>query len=90
VAGIFAEPQHPYTLGLMGSMPAISGRQGRLLTVPGAVPSPDEMPEGCRFATRCPFVADACRTQRPDLLRDNHGHAVACLRAPLETMVAAQ
>jgi oligopeptide/dipeptide ABC transporter ATP-binding protein len=90
VAGIFEEPQHPYTLGLMGSMPAITGRQGRLLTVPGSVPPPDAMPPGCRFATRCPFVTEACQTVRPDLTVDAHGHAVACLRAPLETMVAAQ
>ncbi|MFO8127443.1 ABC transporter ATP-binding protein [Yoonia sp.] len=90
VAGIFEEPQHPYTLGLMGSMPAITGRQGRLLTVPGSVPSPDAMPPGCRFATRCPFMVDACQMQRPDLTADAQGHAVACLRAPLETMVAAQ
>lgn len=90
VAGIFEEPQHPYTLGLMGSMPAIAGRQGRLLTVPGSVPPPDAMPTGCRFATRCPFVTESCHTVRPDLTTDTHGHAVACLRAPLETMVTAQ
>jgi oligopeptide/dipeptide ABC transporter ATP-binding protein len=90
VAGIFEEPQHPYTLGLMGSMPAITGRQGRLLTVPGSVPPPDAMPPGCRFATRCPFVTQTCETVRPDLTTDKSGHAVACLRAPLETMVAAQ
>jgi oligopeptide/dipeptide ABC transporter ATP-binding protein len=61
VGRIFDEPQHPYTLGLMGSMPAIAGRQGRLMTIPGSVPSPEAMPAGCRFATRCPFVIGACR-----------------------------
>jgi peptide/nickel transport system ATP-binding protein len=90
VGRIFAEPQHPYTLGLMGSMPAIAGRQGRLMTIPGAVPAPEAMPAGCRFATRCPFVLEACRTTRPALIPDGQGQSVACLRAPLETMVAAQ
>jgi oligopeptide/dipeptide ABC transporter ATP-binding protein len=90
VGQIFAEPQHPYTLGLMGSMPAIAGRQGRLMTIPGAVPAPEAMPAGCRFATRCPFVIEACRTTRPDLIADGKGQSVACLRAPLETMVAAE
>jgi oligopeptide/dipeptide ABC transporter ATP-binding protein len=90
VARIFDAPQHPYTLGLMGSMPAIAGRQGRLMTIPGAVPAPDAMPAGCRFATRCPFVIEACQNARPDLIMDADGQAVACLRAPLERMVAAE
>lgn len=90
VGRIFDEPQNPYTLGLMGSMPAIAGRQGRLLTIPGAVPAPDAMPEGCRFATRCPFVVPACSTTRPDLVGIGFGQSVACLRAPLESMVAAE
>ncbi|HSF62848.1 MAG TPA: ABC transporter ATP-binding protein [Paracoccaceae bacterium] len=88
VAQIFNEPQHPYTLGLMGSMPALSGRQGRLMTIPGSVPLPADMPAGCRFASRCPFALDACRAQRPPLVGDAHGHAHACLRAPLEDHVA--
>lgn len=90
VGRIFDEPQHPYTLGLMGSMPAIAGRQGRLLTIPGSVPSPDAMPAGCRFATRCPFVIPACSATRPELVADKSGQAVACLRAPLQAMVAAE
>ncbi|MDX5381514.1 MAG: ABC transporter ATP-binding protein [Rhodobacterales bacterium] len=89
VGRIFDEPQHPYTLGLMGSMPAIAGRQGRLLTIPGAVPLPASMPQGCRFASRCPFVQDACRSTRPDLSDMGGGQRVACLRAPLDTMVGA-
>ena len=90
VGQIFVEPQHPYTLGLMGSMPAIAGRQGRLMTIPGAVPAPEAMPAGCRFATRCPFVIEGCRTTRPALIADGRSQSVACLRAPLETMVAAE
>ncbi|MBK5926360.1 ABC transporter ATP-binding protein [Rhodobaculum claviforme] len=87
VAQIFNAPQHPYTLGLMGSMPAIAGRAGRLLTIPGAVPVPEAMPPGCRFASRCPFAIPACDAQVPPLVRGPDGHAHACLRAPLEDHV---
>ena len=56
-----------------------------LATVPGAVPSPAEMPQGCRFSTRCPFAVDKCRTEEPPLADLSPGHAVACpwiARAP--------
>ncbi|MGO4917291.1 ABC transporter ATP-binding protein [Pseudogemmobacter sp. W21_MBD1_M6] len=88
VAQIFDDPQHPYTLGLMGSMPAISGRQGRLLTIPGSVPGPDAMPPGCRFASRCPFADTGCDAGRPPLTNMTNGQRVACFRAPLERMAA--
>jgi len=88
VAAVFNDPQHPYTLGLMGSMPSVSGRQGRLLTIPGSVPAPEAMPPGCRFSTRCPFVQKACTLTRPALVSAAPGHAHACLRAPLEVNVA--
>ncbi|WP_209425422.1 ABC transporter ATP-binding protein [Pararhodobacter sp. SW119] len=84
VARIFNDPQHPYTLGLMGSMPAISGRQGRLITIPGSVPVPESMPPGCRFASRCPFASVECDAGRPPLLPDTGGGANACIKAPLE------
>lgn len=86
VAQIFNDPQHPYTLGLMGSMPAISGRQGRLLTIPGSVPGPEKMPPGCRFASRCPFADASCDAGRPPLKDVVGGQRVACFRAPLELM----
>ena len=85
---VFNDPQHPYTLGLMGSVPSVAGRQGRLLTIPGSVPPPDAMPPGCRFATRCPFVQDDCTRIRPALQATAPGHANACLRAPLEAAFA--
>ena len=85
---IFNDPQHPYTLGLMGSMPSVAGRMGRLLTIPGSVPSALAMPPGCRFATRCPFAAEACHSTRPPLVADAAGHAHACLRAPIEEIAA--
>jgi peptide/nickel transport system ATP-binding protein len=88
VERVFNDPQHPYTLGLMGSVPSVAGRQGRLLTIPGSVPPPDAMPPGCRFATRCPFVQDDCRRIRPALCATGEGHTNACLRAPLEAAFA--
>ncbi len=90
VAALFDDPQHPYTIGLMGSMPANGPRHGRLATIAGRVPTPAEMPAGCRFATRCPFVLPACREARPPLRDLTPGHAVACIRAPLEEHVAGQ
>jgi peptide/nickel transport system ATP-binding protein len=87
VAAIFEDPQHPYTIGLMGSMPALGRRGGRLATIPGTVPLPAEMPVGCRFSTRCPFVEDRCRVERPPLDVLAAGHRVACFRAPLESHV---
>ena len=55
-AEIFANPQHPYTIGLMGSVPRLHGPRSRLVTVPGIVPSVEAMPPGCRFSSRCHFA----------------------------------
>jgi peptide/nickel transport system ATP-binding protein len=87
VKTLFDDPQHPYTIGLMGSMPSIGPREGRLATINGRVPTPAEMPSGCRFAGRCPFVIAACREARPPLLEVSTGHFAACIRAPLEQHV---
>lgn len=84
VKTLFDDPQHPYTIGLMGSMPTIGPREGRLATINGRVPTPAEMPTGCRFAGRCPFVIQACHEARPPLLELTPGHFAACIRAPLE------
>ena len=89
VAALFDDPQHPYTIGLMGSMPSHGPRGGRLATISGRVPTPAEMPPGCRFATRCPFVVPACRDARPPLRAMSPGHDVACIRAPLEQHIGA-
>ncbi|WP_297831773.1 ABC transporter ATP-binding protein [Pseudomonas sp.] len=89
VKTLFDDPQHPYTIGLMGSMPSIGPREGRLATINGRVPTPAEMPDGCRFAGRCPFVIQACRDARPALLELSAGHFAACIRVPLELHVGA-
>ncbi|SFI36399.1 peptide/nickel transport system ATP-binding protein [Pseudomonas syringae] len=87
VKTLFDDSQHPYTIGLMGSMPSIGPREGRLATINGRVPTPAEMPSGCRFAGRCPFVIQQCRDERPPLLELSPGHFAACIRAPLEQHV---
>ncbi|PKU21809.1 ABC transporter ATP-binding protein [Telmatospirillum siberiense] len=84
VEALFSDPQHPYTIGLMGAMPSMGRREGRLLSIPGAVPPPSRFPAGCRFATRCPFADDRCHAQKPPMVEAGPGHAVRCWKAPLE------
>jgi oligopeptide/dipeptide ABC transporter ATP-binding protein len=83
VEAIFEDPQHPYTVGLMGSVPSVGRRTDRLTTIAGSVPSPEAMPRGCRFSTRCPFADDRCRTSAPPAEEFEPGHRVACWYAPL-------
>ncbi|HEX7404176.1 MAG TPA: ABC transporter ATP-binding protein [Usitatibacter sp.] len=83
VAQLFAQPEHPYTIGLLGSIPKLHLRQQRLPAIEGQVPSPAETPPGCRFAPRCPFVATRCREEDPALRDINAGQEAACLYAPL-------
>ena len=88
VEAIFADPQHPYTIGLMGSIPSLGARKGPLSTIPGSVPLPESMPQGCRFATRCPFAQSRCHDEKPPLTTLGAGHRVACFRVPLEHHIA--
>ena len=69
---VFRDPSHPYTEGLLRSIPRISRRVPRLAVIPGTVPSPRAWPTGCRFHTRCPFAWERCRTEEPDLGTDTH------------------
>jgi len=83
VAALFATPQHPYTIGLLGSIPRLDGDAARLATIEGAVPNPLTLPEGCRFHPRCPFAVERCRAAAPPLLEMAPGQFAACWRAPL-------
>jgi len=85
---LFASPQHPYTVGLLGSIPRLDRRADHLATIEGMVPNMASPPAGCRFAARCPFVVDACTRAPPPLRELSPGHASRCLRAPLERLVA--
>ena len=81
---LFEDPQHPYTLGLLGSVPRLDEDRERLLAIQGSVPPPFALPPGCRFAPRCPFAMDACRAEIPALRQISNGHEAACIRAPVE------
>ncbi|MCY7369564.1 MAG: ABC transporter ATP-binding protein [Polaromonas sp.] len=83
VARLFAEPQHPYTIGLLGSIPKLHLQQDRLAAIEGQVPTPMSVIEGCRFAPRCPFAVEQCREAQPPLVDLGDGHEAACWRAPL-------
>ncbi len=85
---IFDDPQHPYTLGLLGSIPKIEETRERLLAIEGSVPAPFALPQGCRFHPRCVFAADECTRVDPPLRELGPHHRAACIRAPVEDLVA--
>ncbi len=79
VSTLFKNPGHPYTRGLLSSIPSLAKRPKSLLpTIAGSVPSLLDMPEGCRFAGRCPMVADMCRKTVPRELQIGTTHTAAC------------
>ena len=74
---LFENPKHPYTVGLLNSLPRHDKKQDELIPIKGNVPAPDEMPTGCRFAPRCPFASDICKTL-PELEDLGNGNEVRC------------
>jgi oligopeptide/dipeptide ABC transporter ATP-binding protein len=80
---LFAEPQHPYTIGLLGSIPRLHLERERLAAIDGFVPDAAALPKGCGFHPRCPFAIDRCSVEAPPLVEIQAGHSVACWRAPL-------
>jgi peptide/nickel transport system ATP-binding protein len=83
VRDLFARPEHPYTVGLLGSIPRLDEKRERLPSIEGRVPDMSRPPDGCRFAARCPFVEPACRAETPPLAEVAPGHLTRCRRAPL-------
>jgi peptide/nickel transport system ATP-binding protein len=81
---LFDDPLHPYTLALFAATPRADDVGRPLASIRGQVPSPASMPPGCRFAPRCPFAADRCRSEDPPLMELRPGHSAACWRAPIE------
>jgi oligopeptide/dipeptide ABC transporter ATP-binding protein len=69
---IFADPKHPYTQGLLSSIPAAAGDRKHLYTIPGRVPDPRALPPACLFAPRCPYAIGRCWQDHPDLVGDVH------------------
>lgn len=78
VKQLFDDPKHPYTRGLLKSMPSLSANQERLHAIPGSVPMLADMPPGCRFAPRCPHAMDICRKKNPDLLNISDRQRCRC------------
>jgi len=88
VDALFARPEHPYTVGLLGSIPKIDQKRERLPSIEGRVPDMAHPPAGCRFAARCPFVEPACREAVPPLVEVAAGHLSRCRRAPLSRVLS--
>jgi peptide/nickel transport system ATP-binding protein len=81
VYNIFQNPLHPYTVGLLRSIPKLdqSARQKEpLREIPGVVPIPSQLPTGCFFHPRCPRVMDVCTHEMPELKVEQEGHRVRC------------
>jgi oligopeptide/dipeptide ABC transporter ATP-binding protein len=78
-ADLFERPKHPYTRGLLASLPALDTELARLPAIPGAVPSPFERAAGCSFSPRCGETVAACQASPPPLLALAGGHHVACV-----------
>jgi oligopeptide/dipeptide ABC transporter ATP-binding protein len=79
VRELFRNPLHPYTRGLLASLPRVDGqRSSRLTTIPGAVPDIHSLPPGCKFTTRCPERFEPCPTIEPPLIEATPGHWVRC------------
>jgi peptide/nickel transport system ATP-binding protein len=85
---LFASPQHPYTVGLLGSIPRLDRQIEHLATIEGMVPNMANPPRGCRFAARCPFVGQACVEAPPPLVAVSTAHLSRCIKAPLERLVS--
>ena len=82
---LFDHPAHPYTRGLLASIPRIGQGAERLHAIPGVVPNLLHLPAGCAFCPRCAEAGEACRTRRPDLTEAAPGHTVRCLQYCAET-----
>jgi len=75
---LFLRPMHPYTKGLLASIPKIGNKSTHLPTIPGVVPSPDQRPKGCYFVDRCERAQDSCSRETPPFVDCGDGHLLAC------------
>jgi len=85
---LFDQPQHPYTVGLLGSVPRLAGRADELASIEGRVPDMASPPAGCRFASRCPFADERCRRERPPIVRLAGDRWSRCHYAPIEQLLS--
>jgi oligopeptide/dipeptide ABC transporter ATP-binding protein len=78
IESLFAEPLHPYTIGLINSKPKLHETKEMLDYIAGVVPNPAEMPQGCAFNPRCPYAFDVCSQKTPEMIEVKPGHLVRC------------
>jgi peptide/nickel transport system ATP-binding protein len=88
VDALFKRPEHPYTIGLLGSMPRLDHKVEHLATIEGTVPNMASLPPGCRFAPRCPFADERCHAERPPIVHITPDHWSRCFYTPLEGLVS--
>lgn len=79
VKELFKNPRHPYTSGLLSTLPKY-GQSGKLPTIDGMVPPAGEFPQGCVFSPRCPYATERCRNEKPGMHPVGEGHSVRCFR----------
>jgi peptide/nickel transport system ATP-binding protein len=88
VEALFDQPQHPYTIGLLASIPRLDHRVAELATIEGSLPNMTALPVGCRFAPRCPFASEICVAAPPPIVDVGPRHWSRCVKAPLETSLS--
>src|SRR6476660_1319799 len=88
VDALFESPQHPYTIGLLASIPRLDRRVETLASIEGSLPDMSAVPQACRFAPRCPFSSEICVSSPPPIVDIGTRHWSRCLKAPLERIVA--
>jgi peptide/nickel transport system ATP-binding protein len=81
VADVIHRPRHPYTVGLMGSIPKVGEHRARLEQIDGAMPRLTAIPQGCAFNPRCPLAFETCRERRPELIESGATQAACWLLA---------
>jgi peptide/nickel transport system ATP-binding protein len=79
VESMFMDPSHPYTRGLLASLPRLDRRADLLLSIPGSVPAPHEMPAGCAFEPRCTVSKGECKNKQPEVINNSDGRCIACV-----------
>lgn len=75
---VFANPIHPYTKGLLGALPKLTGEKKRLAAIPGRIADPQNLPSGCEFNPRCQHCIAKCKSEKPKLIEVEEGHYCAC------------
>lgn len=80
VAQVFKKPMHPYTVGLLDSLPSITDKKDRLNVIPGLIADPSNLPKGCKFCDRCSSVMDICYQKEPPMIQVGSNHQVACFK----------